>query len=439
MPQETSAPLLEEIIRALGEKVGTEVSIATLEEELNRYLEYRVPPEQARNTILRHYGVQPPRASGGQGRKTLAELQGNEPFVNLLVRVVAINEKEIAVKGEPRRIQYGIFGDETLTRPFTAWRPLEAETGDVLKILGAYTKEYQGEPQINLGDRCVVEKGDPESLPRGPSQARALGLSDLRPGQGNVDATVRILTIGSRDVTAQGVAKTVWSGTVGDASGKAAFTAWHDFQLKPGDVVRIRGGYVRGWRGTPQLTFDEKATVEVVPDATFPGVAEIENAGPVPLADLFLGGGQLDVTVEATLVEVRPGSGLVLRCPTCKRVTVEDECRTHGKVAPVLDLRIKGVLDDGTGALSVIFGRELTEALTGRTLADYQGLAKEALTSDVVDRDLKSKLLARPLRVRGNVLVDEFGPSMIAREAALLQRDLAAAAEALLAELEEAA
>lgn len=436
MPSQTAAPLLDEIIRALGDKVGTEVSTETLEEELNRYLEYKVPPEQARNTILRHYGVQPPRP--GTQRVPLADLQPNDPFVNLLVRVVSLNEKEITVRGESRRIQYGIFGDETMSRPFTAWKALEAQKGDVLRIVGAYTKEFQGEPQINLGDRCLVERADAEALPRGPSLARALRVNELRPGMSNVEITARVISVAPRQVTVQGVGKTVWSGLLGDATGKAEFSSWHDHHLAEGAVVRVKGGYVRGWRGLPQFTFDEKATVEPATDE-LPSASEIQQAGPIPLADLFLGGGQLDITVEATLVEIRPGSGLVRRCPECKRVTTNDECRLHGKVAAAPDLRVKGVLDDGTGAINVILGRELTEALTSRTLAEYEQMAKEALTTEVVDQEFKSKLAARLLRVRGNVLVDEFGPMLLAREAALVHRDLAAAAEALLGDLEGAA
>src|SRR3989338_8879704 len=147
MHSEQSAPMLESILQALGSKVGTEVTADALGEELQRYLDYGVPPEQARAAILRHYGVQAPR-NDTSGRRTLADLKPSEPFVNLLVRVVAINEKEILVKGEKRRIQYGILGDESMTRPFTAWKPIPAKKGDVVKITGAYTKEYQGEAEV---------------------------------------------------------------------------------------------------------------------------------------------------------------------------------------------------------------------------------------------------------------------------------------------------
>jgi hypothetical protein len=81
----------------------------------------------------------------------------------------------------------------------------------------------------------------------------------------------------------------------------------------------------------------------------------------------------------------------------------------------------------------------MTEEILGKDLAACQALAKEAASDDVIVEELKGKLLARAWRVRGNVLSDEYGPMMIAQEAHAVQRDLRAAAEALLAELGEVA
>lgn len=442
MPQQQTAPHLEELVRALGEKVGSEVTVEELEAELGRYLEYGVPPEQARGIILRKFGINPPRSAPSSARKTLAELGPDEKFANLLVRLVSINPKEIAVRGEKRQIQYGILGDESRTRPFTSWRILELSKGDVVRVTGAYTKTYNDEVQVNFGDRVQIEKVDAELLPPPPEgriSSGVLRVAELRPGDSNVDVTGRVLTVAPKEVTVQGAAKTVWSGTLGDASGKVSFNSWHDFGLKEGDVVRIRGAYVKGWRGTSQLTFDEKATVEAAAEAVIPTAAEIDHQGPVPLSALYTGGGQLDVVVEATLLEIRPGSGLVMRCPDCRRVLQKSLCRLHGKVEGRSDLRLKAILDDGTAAVNAVFGKELTEALLGKSMEECTRMAQDAMTTDVVETEAKSKLLARTLRVRGNVLVDEYGPMLLAKEAAPVHRDLAAAAEALLAELEEVA
>lgn len=439
MQSQPSAPLRDEILLALKDKIGTTLTVEALEEELQRYLDYGVPPEQARAAILRHYGAPPPQTAGGSSeRRTLAELKPNESFVNLLVRVVAINEKEITARGEKKRIQYGILGDESMTRPFTAWKPIEAQKGQVVKIQGAYTKEYQGGAEVQLGDRAVLEVAADESVPKTPAP-RTVKVAELASGMSNVELAARVLSVTPRSVTVQGTPKTVWSGILADATGKVGFTSWTDFGLKDGQAIRVRGGYVRSFRNTPQYTFDEKAALERLAEDALPPTSALEHAGPIALAELYVGGGALDVTVEATLLEVRPGSGLVLRCPQCKRVVEGDSCRLHGKVEGNPDLRIKGVLDDGTGAVSAIFDRPTTETILGKTLSECQALAKDAGDAHAVEAELKAKLLARPLRVRGNVVVDDFGPTLLVKEAQPLHRDLAAAAEALLAELEGAA
>src|SRR5687767_8750046 len=102
MPQQQTAPHLEELVRALGDKVGRDVTVEALEAELARYLEFGVPPEQARGIILKKFGVTPARSAPGGVRKRLDEVQGGENYVNLLVRLVAINPKEITVKGEKK-------------------------------------------------------------------------------------------------------------------------------------------------------------------------------------------------------------------------------------------------------------------------------------------------------------------------------------------------
>ncbi len=444
MPQTQTAPHLEELVRALGEKVGRDVTVEALEAELGRYLEFGVPPEQARSIILRKFGINSPKASGAKGaRKTLEEVQPNENFVNLLVRIVAIQPKDITVKGEKKTILVGTVGDETRTRPFTSWRSLEVQVGDVVRVIGAYTKEFQGEPQINFGDRVQIEKVDATLLPPMPAgqaaptaQGGPRRVAELKPGDSGVEVTARVLQVGAKEVQVQGQPKTVYSGTLADTSGKVQFNAWHDFGLKVGDVLRLTGAYVKGWRGTSQLTFDEKTTVEHLAPSSLPPIEEMENQGPVPIGSFIGGGGLMDVTIEAALIEVKPGSGLVTRCPDCKRVLQQDMCRLHGKQTGTMDLRIKAVMDDGTGAVSTIFSKELTESILGRTMAEFTAIAKEAMTPDVVEAEARTKLTARTLRVRGNVLVDEFGPMLLAKEAMFVQRDLAAAAEALLAELE---
>lgn len=53
--------------------------------------------------------------------KKIGELTGNEPNVNLVVKIIYVEKKDITVKGVPKNISSGIIGDETGSASFTVW------------------------------------------------------------------------------------------------------------------------------------------------------------------------------------------------------------------------------------------------------------------------------------------------------------------------------
>lgn len=417
------APHIEALKRALGTKIGSEVTEQDLRDEFAKYLEYGVPVDQALKTILRHHGVQTP-AANRQGssppvteRLPVAQLPPTSPSVIVKARLLTINTKSVNARGEQKDIVWGLLGDESGSIPYTSWRPLEGlQKGDVLLIEGAYTKEYQGKPQVNLGDRTKITKLDDSELPKAPVEARDIPLAQLREGLRGIRVTGRVLSVAPRQVNVQGTPKTVWGGTLADASGQVEFSSWHDHGLKPGEAYTIEGGYVRAFRGQPQYTFD--ADAKVGPAASpVPDGAALAVRPPTPLAQVIERGGGSDLTVVGTLLEVRPGSGLVVRCSTqgCSRVLTAGQCRLHNRVEGTPDLRIKAVLDDGTGAISMIVGRELTEQVLGKTLAQCVEEAKAAFRPEVVQDQLKEKVTGRVFQVRGNAMSDEYGPMLIVR------------------------
>lgn len=432
---EQNAPHFQQITRALGDKIGTELDEQDLKDEFQKYLDYGVPAEQAVRTILRHHGAQTdaPAAPQSQERIPLAQVPGDVPFVNLLARVISINTRMVKARGEDKEIYWGMIGDESATRPYTSWRPLEGiEKGDVLAISGAYSKEWRGEVQLNFGDRTKLEKRGDEELPKTPETFRDVQIAELNPGDRGLQVTGRILDVQARQITVQGEPKTIFGGMLADASGKIEFTAWSDLGLQKDTVVTIKGGYVRAFRGVPQFNFDADATITPA-DVELPSATELAVSPATPLWKLMDQGGN-DVTVLATLLEVRDGSGLIMRCSEdgCNRVLVGGACRNHHKQPGRPDLRIKGVLDDGTGAMNLIVGTELTQELLGKDLATCQKEAQEAFRPEVIQEQLQEMLEGRIFEVQGNVLVDEYGAMMIARSVRPAQVDTETEAQAAL-------
>jgi replication factor A1 len=261
-------------------------------------------------------------------------------------------------------------------------------------------------------------------------------VKDLKEGVGNVSLKARILSVETRNVKVQGEDKQVFSGVMADSTGKVQFSAWHDFGLSEGDVIRIKGGYVKSWRGIPQFSFDERADITVLDEAEMPSLKELSQRQVYPIEELMERGGAIDVDVDGVIIDIKSGSGLIFRCPECKRVVQKGICRIHGEVEGKPDLRIKAVLDDGTGALTAVIGNEITEKLLGKDVAQCQKEAKEAMDTSVIGDELRTTFLATPMRIAGDATVDEFGIMLISRDARRIEKDVQAEAKAMLLKME---
>jgi len=292
--------------------------------------------------------------------------------------------------------------------------------------------------QVNFGNRVSIRKEDPSTIAevqiaQGPPKVVTIG--ELRESMGFVEVKGRLLSVDSREVIVQGQAKNIFSGIVADETGKVQFTAWSDFKLKQGEVVRISKATVKSWRGIPQLNFDERAELTKVKEK-FPSVEELQKSGRRMISEVAGKGGASDAVLEGVVIEVRDGSGLIVRCPECKRALQKGMCKVHGRVEGYPDLRVKAILDDGTGAVSVVMGRELTERLMDTTLDECMSKAKEAMNFDIVKDMIDERLTLKVLSVVGNVTADEYGLSMIVKEAEPAKREVKPEAEKLLVELE---
>lgn len=439
MAREDLAPHIREITRALKDPV----SEAELLRELTEYLEvYRLTLPAAKRSLVKKHGGDPSKlasASTAQSR-TIADLLGGEGNVDVTGKILSVRPKDVEARGERRTILTGLLGDSTGTVRYTIWEPgeLQLEPGMLVQFRHAYTKEWNQRVDLHLGSRGLLERieGDPSAFtpPAGPVTRVKIG--DLREKGGFVDVTARILSASKRSVEVRGARRELVSGLLADETGKIPFTAWHNFDLKVDEVVRISGATVRSWRGAPELAFDERATVTRTMDR-LPSAEELGAAARTPIHKVAQSGGAIDVVISGTVLEVKEGSGLVMRCPQCNRVLQKGTCRIHGKLEGTPDLRIKATIDDGTGALTAVLNQSLSEQLLGLTIDRAMERAREAMNLEVVRDQMADALLGRPLQLRGNAKADEYGLMLIAREASFVSTDIRSATEALLERLEE--
>ncbi|MBU0498004.1 MAG: hypothetical protein KKC68_08655 [Candidatus Thermoplasmatota archaeon] len=399
--------------------------------ELQRFLEYGVPLDHATQTLIKKYGgTYTPISSE---RTLLADIQSPKSSVNLLCRVIAITPKTTTVKGEEKTLYYGMVADESGSLSFTAWEDFQLQTDDVIEVTNAYLREWRGALKLNFGERTKIEKTDQKRIPKDTITPQTYTLNDLHGGIGLVEVTARIETLNKRTIETNGTTKTLFSGVLSDETAKSQFTAWHDFKLKEKDIIKISGGYVRTWKGIPQLTFDERSTVTKLPDTTLP-----ETSIPPRTLLLYeleeLQGG-FDIEITGTVLEIRDGSGIINRCPQCKRTLQDTTCTIHGSVTPEPDLRLKLIIDDGTGAISTILDKNTTEQILGKTFKDIQNLEKKQ-GHQAVREELYAHLFCQQLVLRGNALSDDYGLTLIVKNAEIVPLNIEEQHDSLLQEME---
>jgi replication factor A1 len=432
---EELTPHIEELKRVIGESADEE----QLAEELNTYLNvYHVSLEAAKKGIMRKYGKDEPLfVSAASITKKIKEMTGEEKNVDLVARVVFVEEKQVTARGTPRTIFSGTLGDETGTAPFTVWDigRFELVKGETYRFKNAYTKLWNDKLQINFGERSIVEVSDiPIKLPeRMISYSSDLKISELREGIGNVTVTGKIFSVEPKEIESKGEKKTVFTGYIADDTGKVQFTSWNDHGLKDDETICAKNAYVRSFRGVPQLNFGDQCEISRVDDLLSNVQSGISKRS---ISDVLRAGGGIDVMVTGAIVDVRAGSGLIRRCPECNRSILADECTSHGKVNAVHDLRMKIVIDDGTGALSAIVNKECTERITSISLETAMAIAKERGDQDAVLRAMDEKVLVMNVTASGNVLSDEYGPMMIVRDIAVAVPDIRKEAEDLMTKVE---
>ncbi len=263
-----------------------------------------------------------------------------------------------------------------------------------------------------------------EKRPAGEGGGAIKLLKDLRNGDSGVTILANVAEPRYREITTARGAVTVVNGMLEDSTAKVHFTAWIDSPvLFSGGAVMAKNVYVNSFHGMPSINIGEKSALEKF-DGSLPGY----RTRRCSLAELTEGDGAYDIEVEGDVVSIRPGSGLIERCPVCSRVMQKGQCRAHGRSEGVKDLRIKAILDDGTGSLICVFDRTLTRALLGIELEMALATGDEN-----VEERVKTALIGRPFIIRGNVTRGDYGRILIASRVKKPDDDIGKLARELMA------
>jgi replication factor A1 len=282
--------------------------------------------------------------------------------------------------------QAGVISDKSGAIRFTVWSREKGgamlpdmKIGKWYRISNATIAALKNSGQLNLNvhkGSNIVEIEKNEEL-----KSHITNVRDIRPGIVNIRVKVTKLFQPSKDVVAQ-------TGIVGDESGTTKFTIWRsdkpDIELKEGKSYLIQNAQCVEYKGNYNITISG-------------GIKEIKEDIPVRSGA---------TSFQGSIVQIRPGSGLVRRCPVenCNRVlSRQNYCPIHEIQNNFkYDMRIKAVADNGVKTMSVHVPLNVVEDITGMKLKDAISIAeKSPLGFDEVLEEITKAVFGRYFIIEG--------------------------------------
>lgn len=372
----------------------------------------------SRVTVLREGG--PAVAPMSDEPVTIEKASENEGYVTLLARIISLKPDVIVKRDGSGSLDIfrGTFADSSGKISFLSWVPVNHEIGDLVKIEGAMIRKFRETPEVNINDRTKIEKyhdnnfASTEEL----SQITTSKIGDLRNGMKDVITTVQVESWQSRTFTnSDGEEKIVRSGDVMDPTGRCRLTAWCEIDPKPGDFLHLTNAHVQFWQGSPDLVVDSSDQVSNLTDAPWEAIDPEQHWVDIELSDLVTSGSRRGIKTRGTIVAIRADSGIIHRCPECRRILRDGACIDHGAQHGVEDLRLKFVVDNGVHNAPLIMAKDPSEKLLNMS----QEIVKEKISKTGHEdflSEIRNNYLARKVIIHGRSLVDTQGAMVLAEE-----------------------
>ena len=393
-----------ESIRERFLKLGIDVPLEDIENRLEEMItKFKVPSNEAQRSVtnyfLKKYSIPKNEFYTRQAEPQLTkivDLSENGKWANLKAKVIQLWENT-----HDSISQVGLLGDETGIIKFTGWKNAELpelEQGESYLFKSIVIGEYKDRFQVQLNKNSSVEKLAEDIEVGGGEFTPTLRESELR----NI-----VDLVGGQWVTIKGKVVQLWenshetieqAGLIGDPTGVIKFTNWASADLpdmEEGKSYMLKNVVVNEYGGKAQIQLNRSSSIEELDE-------DIEV-------------GTSTFTYTGAMVDIQTGSGLIKRCPECKRALLKGTCPEHGKIKGEYDLRIKAVLDSGTTTQDILINREITEELVGLSLESAIAMAADALDPGVVLDKLKHELIGRYYIASGHkldryILTDSITP-----------------------------
>jgi len=384
-----------------------------------------------RVTVLKEGGGSAPPTSNDP--ISIARASEVEGFVNIVGRVMSAKPDVIVRKdgsGELNVVR-GRVSDSSGSIGFLSWKDFEHEEGALVKIVGASVRKFRETPEIQINDGTVIETYRDTSFPEigELAESEKVSISELRDGMRDVSITLQVENWNQRTFeTKDGDSRVVRSGDVMDPTGRCRLTAWCEFDPKPGDTIRIEGGRVQSWQGSPDLVIDSLEQTMSLSETPWEKIDPENHWINVDLTSITKGGSRRGIATNGVIVAINSGSGIIERCPECRRMLRDGSCSEHGPQRGDEDLRLRFVLDNGVSNVNLYMGREASEKFLGMSMDDVKSEISN-IGNDAFVSNLRNRVLSRKVMVHGFCRVDDQGAMVFADRMEIMDPNPAEEAE----------
>jgi replication factor A1 len=402
---------VEQILARLRDQ-NVEVPADEVESRMRLLVEkFGVPEGEATRSVvnyfLKEHGIAPASFVARKSESLkVGEINSPSRWIDLEAKVVELWEPTSSAIS-----QTGLIGDETGTIKFVKWTKSELadlELGKSYHFKNVVTDEFQGRFSVKLNRTSGIEELAEEvkaAEVQAGGSVQEMKISEIAESARWIDLRAKVVQLW--DPTSEAISQT---GLIGDDSGVIKFVKWAKSDLP--DLVE---GESYLFKNVVTDEFEGRFSVKLNRTSGFEPLEEEIEVSPQ------------EAKFTGAIVDVQKGSGLIKRCPVCRRMLTKGVCGEHGKQEGTYDLRIKAVLDDGLKVQEVLINRERTESLVGISMEEAKTMAMEALDHEVVRGIIAEKLLGRYYTVSGPtvdryILVETISlvPPVTAEEADLL-------------------
>ena len=235
---------------------------------------------------------------------------------------------------------------------------------------------------------------------------RRCTIAELRPGARDVEVVGKVLRVmeprAFESERGPGKVASLW---IADPSGSIRVALWHSQadhvgRLKLGDIVKIKGGYVRGDERQRELHLSASGSLAINPEGEVVDVTA--SSGWIRKTIAALSEGDQGVEIAGHIVQASE-LRFFESCPLCmRRARPRGElfvCDDHDIVSPKLSYMLNLVLDDGSGMIRALLFRAQAARLLGQSESELLALKGDQAGLE----SLRAALLGRAVRFGGRV------------------------------------